>query len=120
MSCGHALWRRPEHTLTCQPPRAHPLRHTAAGAARAGAANSSAWGFTTAYDPVDQLYHAVVDVSCGCGPHSAVRECSEFTGVLASGGYASTLVHLQARAWLHAAGSLALALALALLLPHTQ
>lgn len=61
----------------------------------AGAANSSAWGFTTAYDPADQMYHAVVDVSCGCGAHSAVRECTEFTGVLASGGYASTLVHVQ-------------------------
>ena len=60
----------------------------------AGAANSSSWGFTVAYDPADQLYHAVADVSCGCGLHSAVRECTEFTGVLASGGYASSLVHL--------------------------
>jgi hypothetical protein len=41
------------------------------------------------------MYHAVADVSCGCGAHTAVRECTEFTGVLASGGYASSLVHLS-------------------------
>jgi hypothetical protein len=60
-----------------------------------GAANSSAWGFTVAYDPADKLYHAVADVSCGCALHSAVRSCSEYTGVLASGGYASSLIHLE-------------------------
>jgi hypothetical protein len=44
------------------------------------------------------MYHAVVDVSCGCAvAHPAARECTEYTGVLASGGYASTLVHLQSR-----------------------
>ncbi len=59
------------------------------------AANSSAWGFTVAYDPADKLYHAVADVSCGCALHSAVRSCSEYTGVLASGGYASSLIHLE-------------------------
>lgn len=62
---------------------------------KAGARNSSAWGFTTAYDPIKQMYHAVVDVSCGCAAHSSIRDCTEFTGVLASGGYASTLVHLS-------------------------
>lgn len=60
-----------------------------------GVPNSSAWGFTVAYDPADRLYHAVVDVSCGCDANSSVHACTEFTGVLASGGYASSLVHLQ-------------------------
>ena len=59
-----------------------------------GVGNSSAWGFTVAFDPTDRLYHAVADVSCGCDKTSPVRECTEFTGVLASGGYASSLVHL--------------------------
>ena len=62
---------------------------------QAGVSNSSAWGFTVAYDPADKLYHAVADVSCGCAEHSSVRSCTEYTGVLASGGYASSLVHLQ-------------------------
>eukprot|EP01052_Picozoa_sp_SAG31_P048478 SAG31_NODE_10161_length_1176_cov_1.168059_1_plen_121_part_01 len=65
----------------------------------AGAANSSAWGFTVAFDPADGLYHAVADVSCGCSDlRSPVRECSEFTGVLASGGWASSLIHLVSSA----------------------
>lgn len=59
-----------------------------------GVANSSSWGFTVAYDPIDKLYHAVTDVSCGCDAGSPVRSCTEYTGVLASGGYASSLVHL--------------------------
>lgn len=60
----------------------------------AGVPNSSSWGFTTVYDPVAKVYHAVADVSCGCSAHSSVRECTEYTGVLASGGWASSLVHL--------------------------
>jgi len=59
-----------------------------------GVPNSSAWGFSVAYDPDDKVYHAVADVSCGCDPSSTVRSCTEYTGVLASGGYASSLVHL--------------------------
>eukprot|EP00038_Savillea_parva_P000928 m.100001 g.100001 ORF g.100001 m.100001 type:complete len:444 (+) comp10329_c0_seq3:48-1379(+) len=56
--------------------------------------NVSSWGFTVAYDPNDSLYHAVTTVSCGCNAGSPVHACSEYTGVLASGGYASSLVHL--------------------------
>jgi hypothetical protein len=62
---------------------------------QAGVPNSSAWGFTVAYDPKDKVYHAVVDVSCGCDKGSSVGSCSEYTGVLASGGWASSLVHLS-------------------------
>eukprot|EP00041_Stephanoeca_diplocostata_P018746 m.396028 g.396028 ORF g.396028 m.396028 type:complete len:409 (+) comp21107_c0_seq1:107-1333(+) len=57
--------------------------------------NVSAWGFTVVHDTADGLYHAITDVSCGCADPSPVRSCTEFTGVLARGGYASMLVHMS-------------------------
>lgn len=50
------------------------------------AKNVSGWGFDAVFDESDGLYHAVADVSCGCGQHTSVRDCTEYTGVLASGG----------------------------------
>jgi len=68
-SCGSlALGAAPAATATQWPLAASP--------------NSSAWGFTRAYDPADGLWHALACVACGR------------TGVLGDGGGNSFIVHL--------------------------